>query len=211
MENEVREPAVAYGKKIFTEAEYLEMERAAAERHEYYKGEIFQMYGHGDLLAMSGAAEQHNEIFTNLFVGLGNRLKGGPCKPYGPDKRMHIPENSLYTYPDISIYCHAPAADPENDVSTNPTVIIEILSPSTRNYDMGGKFELYRDIPTLKEYILVDTASIHVSAFRINATNHWELEEYKSISDILQLKAVAASIPLHEIYEAVKFNPGSTV
>jgi Uma2 family endonuclease len=203
MENEVREPATVDGKSVFTEAEYLEMERAAAERHEYYKGEIFRMYGHGDLLAMSGAADQHNEIFTNLFVGLGNRLKGSKCRPYGPDKRMYIPENTLYTYPDISIYCNAPVADPENDVSTNPTVIIEILSPSTRNYDMGGKFQLYRDIPTLKEYILVDAAAIHVSAFRVNATRHWELEEYKAKQDVLQLNAVQVSIPLQEIYEGV--------
>lgn len=204
MERELREPVIVYGKNKFTEEEYLEMEREAAERHEYYKGEIFQMYGHGDLLAMSGAADEHNEIFTNFFGGLCARLKGSKCRPYGPDKRMYIPENTLYTYPDISIYCNAPEKGPENDISTNPTVIIEILSPSTRNYDMGGKFELYRDIPTLKEYVLIDTAAIHVSAFRINENNHWELEEYKNIQEVLQVKAVQASIPLTEIYEGVK-------
>jgi Uma2 family endonuclease len=88
---EVREPAVAYGKDKFTEEEYLQMERKSSEKHEYYKGEIFRMHGHGELLAMSGAGGNHNEIFSNLFLAIGNQLKGKSCKPYGPDMRMHIP------------------------------------------------------------------------------------------------------------------------
>ena len=202
---EVREPAVVCGKNKFTEEEYLRLERVADEKHEYYKGEIFRMHGHGDLLAMSGAGANHNEIFSNLFGELSSRLKGKNCRPYGPDMRMHIPENTLYTYPDISIYCKKPIDGPDNDIATSPTVIIEILSPSTRNYDMGGKFDLYRDILSMKEYILVDTQSIRVYAFRINEGGHWELEEYKSIQDTLLIKAIKISISLTDIYEAVKF------
>jgi Uma2 family endonuclease len=205
MNTEVREPAVAYGKSKFTEEEYLQMERQAEEKHEYYKGEIFRMEGHGDLLAMSGAGDNHNEIFSNLFIAVGNQLKGKNCRPYGPDMRMHIPENTLYTYPDISIYCKNPVDGPADDIATNPTVIIEILSPSTRNYDMGGKFDLYRDIPALKEYILVDTRAIRVYVFRINESKHWELEEYKSIIETLQIRVVQIAIPLAEIYEGTKF------
>jgi len=202
---EVREPAVAYGKNKFTEEEYLKMERASDEKHEYYKGEIFRMHGHGDLLAMSGAGDNHNEIFSSLFRELSAQLKGKNCRPYGPDMRMHIPENTLYTYPDISIYCKRPVDGSDDDVATNPTVIIEILSPSTRNYDMGGKFDLYRDISTLKEYILVDTQSVRVYAFRINEGGHWELEEYKSVQDKLLIKAIQISISITDIYEAVIF------
>lgn len=205
MNLELREPVVAYGKKKFTIEEYLEFERASDERHEYYLGEIFRMDGHGELLAMSGAGNNHNEIFSNLFLAVGNQLKGKKCRPYGPDMRMYIPENTLYTYPDISIYCKDPVDGPDDDIATNPTVIIEILSPSTRNYDMGGKFDLYRDIPTLKEYILADTQSVRVYAFRINEGGHWELEEYKNIQDTLLIKVADLSIPLSTIYEAVKF------
>lgn len=206
METELREPLVAYGKNRFTEEEYLEMERRADQRHEFYKGGIFQMYGHGDLLAMSGAGDNHNLIFSNSFIGIGNRLKGKPCRPYGPDMRLYVAENTLYTYPDITIYCEDQMRVTDGDNASNPIVIIEILSPSTRDYDMGGKFDLYRDIPSLKEYILIDSQALKVYAFRLNETNHWELEEYKNGDDILIIKSVELSLPLKEIYEAVKFS-----
>lgn len=205
MEIEVREPVAVYGKNKFTEEEYLEIERLSSERHEYYKGEIFQMPGHGDLLAMSGAAKPHNEIFSDIFFEIARQLKGKNCRPYGPDLRMHIPENTLYTYPDISIYCEDPVKGPDDDIATNPTVIIEILSPSTRNYDLGGKFDLYRDIPTLKEYILVDTKAIKVTVFRLNQNHHWELEEYKSKEEMLEVRSVSVTIAVSTIYEHVKF------
>jgi Uma2 family endonuclease len=202
---EVNEPAVAYGKNKYTEQEYLQMERIATERHEYYKGEIFQMYGHGDLLAMSGAATPHNVIFSNLFGELASQLKGKECMPLGPDMRLYVKENTLYTYPDIAVYCKDPTDGLEDDIAVNPTVIVEILSPSTRNYDMGGKFALYRDIPTLKEYILVDAKVLHVSAFRLNDAKHWELEEYKNVEHTLIFKSINVSITLQEIYKRVKF------
>jgi Uma2 family endonuclease len=202
---EVKEPVAAYGKNKFTVEEYLQMEKAATERHEYYQGEIFQMQGHGELLAMSGAALRHNIISTNLIVGLANRLKGKKCQPYGPDLRINIPQNTLYTYPDISVFCDEfKTSEDDEDSVVEPAVIIEILSPSTRNYDRGEKFMLYRDIPTLKEYILVDTASIRVEIFRINSGGHWELEEYKKLEEILLLPSIAVSIPLSEIYDRTK-------
>ena len=202
---EVKEPAVAYGKNKFTVEEYLKLEKAATERHEFYRGEIFQMHGHGELLAMSGAAPRHNIIFTNLLVGLANRLKGKKCQPYGPDLRINIPQNTLYTYPDISVFCDEfKTSEDDEDSVIEPSVIIEILSPSTSNYDRGEKFMLYRDIPTLKEYILVDTASIRVEIFRINSSGHWELEEYKLLQENLLLPSIQISIPLSEIYGRTK-------
>src|SRR3712207_2746804 len=96
MEMEVREPAVAYGKKLFTIEEYLEMEEASQEKHEYYKGEIF---------AMSGAKLTHNTITYGLLATLLNKLKGKSCRPFGSDMRIHIEKNTLFTYPDISIIC----------------------------------------------------------------------------------------------------------
>ncbi len=93
---EVNEPAIAYSKQKVSIEEYLETENAAFEKHEYYQGEIF---------AMSGAKVPHNEIFTNLFSALVIKLKGKKCRPYGSNLRIHIPSNTLFTYPHISIVC----------------------------------------------------------------------------------------------------------
>lgn len=199
MENrlEVREPAVAYGKSIFTPEEYLEMERAAEYKSEYYKGEIF---------AMAGASSRHNVLFKNLYRDIAYRSKGKSCQPYGSDMRVHIPENTLYTYPDISIFCSDLKDNTEEeDNFINPTAIIEILSPSTRNYDQGTKFKLYRDIPTLKEYILVDSEAVFIESWRLNKNNHWELEEYKKITDVLMVQTLQVEVPLKEIYEGINF------
>ena len=133
------------------------------------------------------------------------RLKGKPCKPYRSDLRIHIPENTLYTYPDISIICgEIVSAKTDEDTATLPTVLIEILSTATKNYDRGGKFILYRDIPTLKEYILIDSESIRIETYRINGQAHWELEEYKSIDNTLAIPTVNLLLPLNEIYEGTK-------
>lgn len=205
---EVREPEVAYGKTKLTEEEYIQFEREATERHEYYRGEIFRMYGHGDLLAMSGAANKHNIIFSNIFSELAIKLKGKACQPYGPDMHINIPENTLYTYPDISVFCYElPQSDDEklSDTVTNPTVLIEILSPGTRTYDRGGKFKLYRDIPALKEYILIDSLSVNIEAFRFNKNGHWELEEFRTLSGNLEFNSISVSIPVVDIYQRIKF------
>ena len=190
---EVREPIPVYGKQKITIEEYLELEEASSEKHEYYKGEVF---------AMSGAKVPHNVISRNLLIALGLKLKGKSCQPFGSDQRIHIEKNTLFTYPDISIICgEIKTLNDDNWNVLNPTVLIEILSPSTKNYDRGEKFMLYRDITTLKEYILVNSESIHIEVFRLNTSNHWELEEYRNISEMLQLPAVDVSVHLTEIYE----------
>ncbi len=199
MDMELREPAVAYGKQKFTIEEYLAMEEVAAEKHEYYRGEIF---------AMSGSKVPHNTISRNLLGQLIVKLKGKKCRPYGSDQRIHIETNSLFTYPDISVVCgEVITLNNDNWNILNPAVIIEILSPTTKNYDRGEKFMLYRDIPTLKEYILIDSEHVHVEAFRLNATHRWELEEYNSPDDLLHIKAINEVILIAEIYDEVQM-PG---
>ncbi len=154
---------------------------------------------------MAGASRRHNLIFPNLFGELHSRLKGSLCKPYGSDMRIHIPENTLFTYPDISIICNEIiSSEPDVDSAILPTVLIEILSPSTKDYDRGGKFRLYRDIPSLKEFILIESESIGVEAFRINKQGNWELEEYRSAENILTIPTVNVELGLSEIYEGTK-------
>lgn len=193
---EVREPEVIFNKSKFTVEEYLQLEKDAATKSEYFKGEIF---------SMAGAGARHNVIFSNLFIAIGIQLQGKPCKPYGSDLRIHIPENTLYTYPDISIMCGDIVSAPADvDSAVQPTVLIEILSPSTKEYDRGGKFILYRDIPTLQEFVVIDSESICVEAFRINRRGHWELEDYRSIDDTLIFPIVDIALSLKELYNGTK-------
>ena len=192
---EVKEPAIAYSKEKISIEAYLEMENASLEKHEYYKGEVF---------AMSGAKLPHNKIFKNLLGNLFIKLKGKKCQPYGSDARIHIESNTLFTYPDISIVCGEVLTLNNDEYNVlNPTVIVEILSPSTKNYDRGEKFKLYRDISSLKEYILVDSESMHIEVFRLNESNHWELEEYDDVNSNLYIKAINKEISISEIYEGV--------
>jgi Uma2 family endonuclease len=193
---EIREPAVAYSHKKWTIEEYLEMENEATEKHEYFQGEIF---------AMSGTKVPHNIITRNLLVILANKMKGTGCQPFGSDLRIHIERNTLFTYPDISIICGdiKTLNDDEWNI-TNPIVLIEVLSPSTKNYDRGEKFKLYREIDSLKEYVLVDSRSVFIEDFFINDKKNWELKEYKNSGETLQLHALPISVALKEIYDGTK-------
>lgn len=185
-------------KKYITEAEYLEFERNATEKHEYFDGEIF---------AMSGASFAHNKLFTNLFGELSANLKGKPCQPYGSDLRTSVSINSLFAYPDISIICNEPEfTDDKFDTIKNPTVIVEILSKSTRNYDLGGKFLLYKQIATLKEYILIDSEAVTVIKYSKNQDNSWLMTEMNSLDEMLKLNSIAVIIEIKDIYDNVKFN-----
>ena len=195
MENEVKEPLPDY--KFISQEEYLESERAAFEKHEYYQGEVF---------AMSGASLEHNIIFSNIFGELAYNLKGKNCRPFGSDLRIHIPKNTLYTYPDINIICGEPnLTDNKFDTATNPSVIIELLSVSTRNYDKGEKFSLYRDIDSLQEYILIDTERIHVIKHIRHSDNSWQLTEFKHIENIFSIDTIGLAFSLKDIYEGISF------
>ncbi len=196
MDNILNEPEAAYRKAIYTAAEYLAMEKESDTKHEFFQGEIF---------AMAGAGGRHNVIAKNMQGRLFMALDGKPCQPYGSDLRIHIPQNTLYTYPDISIFCgDFISSQEDDDTMILPIVLIEILSPSTKNYDRGGKFKLYRDIPSLKEYILIDSESVNIEVFRINTGGHWELEEYKTLEATLLIEALSISINIGDIYMGTK-------
>jgi Uma2 family endonuclease len=199
---EVREPDIAYARKKYTPEEYLALEDAAVEKHEYYQGEIF---------AMSGAKHDHNRMAKNILGALLTRLKGKPCEPYTSDSRIHIEKNTLFTYPDLSVICGGPLYLNGDELNLlNPTVIFEILSPSTKSYDRGEKFSLYRDIPTLKEYILADPDKILIEAFYINDRGYWALQEYRNITETLLLKSIKVAIKMSDIYEGTKAGLANT-
>lgn len=183
------QPAV----KHISQKEYLDFERNALDKHEYYKGEIF---------AMSGASYEHNLIESNLRGLLHSFLKGKKCKAFGSNLRIHIPSNTLYTYPDILVICNEPVfVDDEFDTVVNPSVIIEILSPSTANYDRGSKFDLYREIETLQDYILIDSKAVHVVNYTRNDDNTWTLFETKILTDTIAIHSINFTTTLSEIYD----------
>ncbi len=194
---EINEPAVAYGKRKYTIAEYLELENASEVKHEYYQGEIF---------AMAGAKLPHIIINKNLMILSGNKLKGNKCQPYGNDTRIWIKKNTLFTYPDLTIICGKPESRNDDDFNfLNPVVIFELLSKSTESYDRGSKFDLYKEIPTLKEYILVDSESITIEAWFLNENGDWALRQYNNLGQSLELPSLGISIELQEIYQDVNF------
>ncbi len=136
---------------------------------------------------------------------LKQKLKGNPCKPFGSDLRIHIEANTFFTYPDISIVCgNIVTLNNDNFNVLNPSALIEVLSDSTKNYDRGDKFKLYRDIPSLKEYVLVDSENIGVEIFRLNAAQHWELEEYNKTSKGFDIRAVDIFLEMEDVYEGVR-------
>lgn len=181
--------------KYISEKEYLAFERNALDKHEYYQGEIF---------AMSGASFKHNLIESNLRLALGIFLKGKTCREFGSNLRVHIPKNTLYTYPDILVLCDEPDfVDDEFDTITNPSIIIEILSPSTANYDRGAKFDLYRDVLSLREYLLIDSQTIHIVVYSKNNDNTWTLSETKNLNDNITLPSINFIINVTDVYDGI--------
>ena len=184
-------PEIAY----VSEAEYLAEEKKSTEKHEYYQGQVF---------AMSGASILHNKISRNLLVALANKLKGKGCEPFGSDLRIHIPANTLYTYPDLSIFCgEIEKADKDFDTAINPVAIIEILSKSTKDYDRGTKFELYRSIKSLKNYIVFDSTKVQAESYTKNEDDSWTLRDYKNMEESVFIHSVETSLILAEVYEGV--------
>ena len=201
METEVKEPAVSYQKKHMTEEEYLALEEQSEVKHEYYRGEMF---------AMSSVKIEHTRIAMNLSRDLGNHLRRKPCKPFNSDQRVYIEKNSLFTYPDLFVVCgKTETLNNDNFNVLNPSIIIEILSSFTKSYDRGDKFKLYRDLPSLKEYILVDSEAISIEAFFINEQGFWQLREYDDSKSLLLIKTIELAIPLQDIYEDTELIPAS--
>jgi Uma2 family endonuclease len=177
--------------------DYLKVERAATEKHELHEGQI---------VTMSGALMPHNHIVSNLFSLIGPFLKGKKCKVFTSDLRVSIPTADSFTYPDLSIVCGKPEmSDDVFDTITNPSVLIEVMSRSTEKYDRGTKFFYYMQIPSLKEYILIDSKSVFVQLATRQVDNSWKFEEFKDISTSFKIKTIEKSVALTEVYEDVQF------
>ncbi|MCL4304080.1 MAG: Uma2 family endonuclease [Anaerolineae bacterium] len=188
---------VAQPQKHYSPEEYLALEETAEYRSEYYRGEIF---------AMSGGSANHNRIARNLIIALEDVPEGKPCEAFITDMRLHVKKNSLYTYPDVMVVCgRIEYIKGRTDTITNPVVIIEVLSESTQAYDRGAKFELYRAIETLQDYVLIDQARVHVEYFHKLEDGRWLLTEFNDLAGVLMLESVGVEIPLSRVYQRVEW------
>ena len=193
-------------KSKLTVAEYLEIERTAEFKSEFFDGVMYPLHPDVGPQAMAGASRLHNRVKENLVGELFVRLKGGPCQTYSSDQRVKVEASGLYTYPDIIIQCGTEVYD-ANDLNTivNPIAIIEVLSPSTERYDRGIKFRNYQLIPSLIEYIMVAQDEPSIERFVRRADGTWVIDWFNGLDATLVFTSVAAQIPLADIYAGVTF------
>lgn len=187
----------ALPKSTLTPEEYLEIERAAEFRSEFYGGEMF---------AMSGGTSWHNLIVGNIAAELRARFRGGPCRVYTQDMRVQTDSTGQYTYPDVTAHCSPPQfKDRVRDTLLNPELIVEVLSDSTRPYDHGAKFIRYQGVASLTEYVLVSQHEAVVIRHNRQADGTWLMTFIHDLQATLDLRSIGVAIPLTEIYLNVEF------
>lgn len=183
-------------KPYYTPEQYLQLERQAEYKSEYYDGEIF---------AMAGGSPEHSLVAANVTRELGQQLLEKPCRVYNSDLRVHTSE-TLYTYPDVTVVCGEPQFSDENgDTLLNPTVIVEVLSPTTEAWDRGGKFEQYRQRESLQEYVLVAQDRPHVERFTRQSNGQWLLSEVNGLESAIGLPTIGCELALALVYHNVEF------
>lgn len=186
--------------KPMSEADYLASERESEVKHEFIDGRVY---------AMSGASEAHNLIAGSIYVSLYTQLRGRPCKIYPSDMKVRTPSTRSYTYPDISVVCGDAQFDGDlRDILLNPSVVIEVLSPNTERFDRGRKFQRYRELESLQEYVLVAQDSPHVERFARQDNGLWQLSEAHGLQASLPLTSIDCVLRLAEVYEQISFAPG---
>lgn len=193
--------SVAESSRRLSETEFLQIERRAETRSEFFDGEIF---------AMAGGTRVHSLIAANLTRELGNRLKGRPCLTYNADLRVKVEATGLLSYPDVSVVCGPQQfLDAEEDTLLNPTLIVEVLSDSTEAYDRGKKFAHDRLIPSLRHYLLVSQKEPRLELLSRAGDDEWRWREASGLEALIDLPALEISIALSEIFANVTFNSSS--
>jgi Uma2 family endonuclease len=176
--------------------DYLNLERDSTVKHQFYNGEIY---------AMAGAHPVHNEIAVNGIVITKGQVGKGKCKVYGSDQRVKTP-TGLYTYPDISIVCGKREFNNDKPPTLlNPTVIIEVLSPTTETFDRGEKFHQYRSIQSLQAYILISSTSQRIEYFARQENNLWRIDVVDTPDGLIEISAVGCTLSIADVYADVEF------
>ncbi len=188
-----------HSKTFLTPEQYLEIERKAEFKSEYYQGEMF---------AMGGARWTHNRLVANLIATLHQQLRSRACQTLPSDMRVRVCSTGLYTYPDVIVVCGEPQfLDETRDTLLNPSLIVEVLSPSTEAYDRGLKFEHYRSVESVNEYLLVSSERVSAELYTRQTGGHWLLTVAGRMEDSLDLQSVGAHLALADLYEKVDLTP----
>lgn len=190
--------ALVHAHPVFSEKDYLEFERFASERHEFLDGRVY---------AMAGESPDHSTICFNLNTIIGLQLRRRNCRGYSPNMKLATNESGLFSYPDLIIVCGKPLFfDDKTDVLTNPTVIFEVLSPSTENYDRDEKFLRYTNyIETLQDYVLISQDRPLIEHYLRQDNSAWSKSEIEGLDAILELDSVSCEIVLAELYDLIEF------
>jgi Uma2 family endonuclease len=179
-----------------TPEQYLEIERNAEFRSEYIDGEMF---------AMAGGSLNHARIARNVLARLDQQLAGRRCEAFGSDMRLHISEHKMFTYPDVSVICGPQQfLDSRKDSFADATLVVEVLSPSTRNYDRGEKFLFYRSLPSFSEYLLLAQDTMRAEHHVRQSDGSWLFREFTDAAQI-DLKSIDCRLQLSSLYERVEF------
>lgn len=182
----------------FTAEEYLTLERAAEYKSEFYRGEIF---------AMAGGTARHSLITNNVGGTLRALLKGRRCTAYSSDLRIAIPQEELYTYPDVSVFCEPiQFLRGSDDTALNPTLIVEVLSPGTEAYVRGQKFQHYSTIASLREYLLVSQDEPSIERFARGEDGRWTIASARGLAAALRLESIDVELPVAEVFDKVDFS-----
>lgn len=176
--------------------DYLRLEREAEQKHEYIAGKI---------VAMACASYAHNRICSNLTGELYNQLRGKSCSVVGSDQRLQILNSSAFVYPDLTVVCGKPEfnEDKKSDTLLNPTLLVEVLSPSTSQYDRSDKFMLYRQVPSLRQYLVLDSQTAYAELHSRDELGRWVLTETRDLTAVLDLSSIGCQVPLAEVYAGV--------
>lgn len=188
--------STAHSKQKMTAAEYLDWERQQVERHEFYDGEVF---------SQAGGTRRHSLIGTNAAGVIRNLLAGGDCQVHGSDMRIEIEATGSYVYPDVSVVC-PPVEGKGDDVISNPVLIVEVLSPSTEDFDRGTKFGYYRQIPSLRDYLVISQDQARIEHHFLNEGELWSLRDVEGVDEVLHLASLRHDLPLTEVYSKVEFD-----
>jgi Uma2 family endonuclease len=186
-------------KKRWTVEEYFALERESDEKHEFIDGDVY---------AMSGASLKHNLIVRNVVTYLTIQLtEEKPCLSLPSDMRVKVNQRD-YTYPDVSVVCGEPRLDPHAPLDTlmNPTLIVEVLSPSTANFDRSTKFQKYKQIDSFQEYVLIEQDSPRVERFLRQSDGQWLYRDAVGLEESLELQSIGCKLALADVYRQVKFD-----
>lgn len=194
------EPALA--RPFYTEEEYLRLENESEVRHEYYRGEI---------IAMAGGSPTHALIVSRICVGLANRLADSSCEVVIQDQRVKTEDGDLTAYPDVVVYCGEGEFDKKDKYALRtPFVLVEVLSPSTANYDRGTKLESYRRIPTLTDYLTVWQDMVRVEHFsRTTVSEDWTFQRYLRRADLVRFHSLDIEVSIEEFYRRLDLPDGA--